>query len=130
MENNFNNLLNLEMSPKLREDLRTASTWGRLVAIMGLCSSLFSLLRSFSLGGSQIVGGLISVTLSVVLYIFLLKFGSQVKKGIDTNDQEAFNDGLVNLKMYFKIIAYLIIIFLIIAALAILFIIVLAMLKS
>ena len=119
MENHSDNVVKLEMSPRLREDLATAATWGRIIAIMGFCSCFFSLLFSFKRG--TIASGIISVAFSVVLYIFLLKFGTNVKKGVDTNDQQMLTEGLFNLKIYFKIIGYLIVICIIIFVLAIAF---------
>lgn len=119
MENNVSDIFKMEMSPKLRDDFRTAATWARIIAIMGFCACVCSLLINFK--ARSYVSAIVSAGLSVALYIFLLKFGTQVKKGLETNDQQMFNEGLINLRTYFKIIGVVLIIIIIIVILAMLF---------
>jgi pilus assembly protein TadC len=127
MENNTNDISTLEVSPKLKSDLREAAVWGRIIAILGLCSSGLSLIVSLNRG--MVVFSLISAAISVFIYLYLLKFGSQVTKGLDTNDQQKLNDGLRNLNTYYKIAGVILIIVMIICVLAFIFFVLGAMIK-
>ncbi len=127
MENNMNDISTLEVSPKLRSDLREAAVWGRVIAILGLCSSALSLIASFKRG--MVFFTLISAAVSIFIYLYLLKFGSQTKKGLETNDQQMLNDGLRNLNTYFKIAGIILIIVIIICVLAFIFLMLGAMIK-
>lgn len=108
MEHNIEDLFQIEMSPKLRDDLRTTANWAKIIATVGFVSLFFSLMVNISQGafGSAFV----STAFYVLLYIFLLKFGTLTKKGTDDNDQDSLNDGLLNLRTYFKILAWVMII--------------------
>ncbi len=119
MENNVNDLFKIDMSHKLRDDFRTAAIWARIIAIIGFCSSVCSLFINIKAG--SYVSAIVGAGLSVTLYIFLLKFGTQVKKGVEGNDQQMFNEGLINLRTYFKIIGIIMIIVMIIVVLAMVF---------
>ena len=119
MENNVSDIFKIEMSHKLRDDFRTAALWARIIAIIGFCSSVCSFVINIKAG--SYVSAIIGAGLAVVLYIFLLKFGTQVKKGVESNNQQMFNEGLINLRTYFKIIGILVIIVIIIVILAMVF---------
>jgi pilus assembly protein TadC len=127
MENSINDISTLEISSKLRSDLREAAVWGRVIAILGLCTSAFSLIVSFKTG--MVIFSLISAAVSVFIYLYLLKFGSQTKKALETNDQQTFNDGLRNLNTYFKIAGVILIIAISIGVLAFVFFVLGAMIK-
>ncbi|MES2328969.1 MAG: DUF5362 family protein [Bacteroidota bacterium] len=127
MENNLNDIFKLEMSPKLKEDLRAAATWGRIIAIMGLCSAALSLIVSITRGA--VLSALIVAAISVFIYLYLFKFGNEAKKALDTNDQQLLNEGLLSLRTYFKILGVIMIIVIIICVLAIVFAMVGAMIK-
>ncbi|MEO8173667.1 MAG: DUF5362 family protein [Sediminibacterium sp.] len=119
MENNPDDIAKLEVSEKLRYDLRSAAEWGKLIAILSFISSGMSLIIGFRKG--SIVLSVIFAAISVFVYFFLFKFGAEVKKAIDSNDQEKLNSGLRNLETYFKILGVIMIIVLIICVLAIVF---------
>ncbi|MES2372795.1 MAG: DUF5362 family protein [Bacteroidota bacterium] len=117
----------LEVSPKLRSDLQEAATWARIIAILALSSSALSLIVSFKRG--MIFFSLLSAAISVFIYLYLLKFSSQAKKGLQNNDQQMLNDGFRNLNTYFKILGVILIIVISICVLAFIFLIVGAMIK-
>jgi ABC-type branched-subunit amino acid transport system permease subunit len=131
METNMNDIstaeTGLEISPKLRSDLSEAAVWGRVIAILALCSSALSLIVSFKRG--MVIFSIISAAISVFVYLYLLKFGSQTKKGLETNDQQLLNDGLRNLNTYYRILGVILIIVIIICVLAFVFLALGAMIK-
>jgi hypothetical protein len=104
MEHNIDDLFKIEMSNKLRDDLRTTANWARIIAIIGFVSIFCSMMVNISTGA--FFTAFFTAAFSVLLYIFLLKFGRQTKAGIDDNDQDSLNEGLLNLRTYFKIIAW------------------------
>lgn len=57
----------------------------------------------------------------VVLYIFLLRFANSTAAGVNTENQDEFNYGISNLKLYFKTIGILLIIGISLVALMIVF---------
>lgn len=117
----------LEVSPKLRSDLQEAATWAKIIAILALCSSALSLIVSFKRG--MVFVSLISAAISVFIYIYLLKFSSQAKKGLQDNDQQMLNNGLGNLNTYFKILGVILIIGISICVLGFIFLLIGAMIK-
>jgi pilus assembly protein TadC len=127
MENSIHDIPTLEVSPKLKSDLREAAVWARIIAILALCSSALSLIVSFRRG--MIFFALISAAISVFIYLYLLRFGSQVRKGLDTNDQQSLNDGLRNLNTYYKILGVILVIAIVICVLAFIFLALGAMIK-
>ncbi|MEO7532161.1 MAG: DUF5362 family protein [Sediminibacterium sp.] len=127
MENNLNDLLKLEVSPKLKADLLDAAVWGRIIAIMAFCSSALSLIVSINRGA--MVTAFISAGISVFIYLYLFKFGAAVKKALDTNDQQMLSEGLHSLRTYFKILGVIMMIVIIICVLAFVFLLLGSMIK-
>lgn len=112
----------LTVSPKLKADLLQAANWAKIIVITAWITSVLSVIVNVSKNTKlAFVSGFISIGLSILIYIFLFKFGSEVKKGIDNNDQEMFNTGLFSLRTYFKIVSLLLIIALGITFIVILF---------
>jgi L-lactate permease len=119
MEHNTEDLFKIEMSNKLRDDLRTAGNWAKIISILGFVSAFCAMMVNLSNG--SFLSAIFGAAFSVLLYIFLLKFGSLTKKGIDDNDQDTLNDGLLNLRTYFKIVAWLLIIVIVFVVIYVLF---------
>jgi len=113
MENNSiqqDSIFGFTLTPNLREQLSTAAKWGKIVAIIGLVNTGISLLAQLtkarglsSAGIGGLLGSLIVTALYIVLYVFLLNFGRKVSKGIVETEQGIFNEGLNDLRLYFKI---------------------------
>jgi hypothetical protein len=130
MENYTENINSNTISPKLKDDLAAAAYWARIIAISGMVTSLISAVVSISRGlAIAYVTGFISLGLSALIYIFLLKFGMQIKKAFTYNNQQEFNAGLDSLKTYFQIISLLLIIVFGVCLIIFLFAMVFAMLK-
>lgn len=118
MENKLNDIYNLQVSPRLKDDLATAARWGKIAAIIGFVSSLIGLLANFAKG--SIVSGLIGAGLAALMYTYLFQFGSKTQAALYSNDQGTFLEGLKNLQIYFKIAGILVIVVLAIAVLVLL----------
>ena len=130
MENYTEERQGLHMSPKLKSDFTTAAFWARFIAITGMATTLLSALFNMIEGKpGAYIGAFVSVGFSVLVYIFLLRFGNLVKKGIAHTDQHSFNEGLTSLRTYYKVISLLLIIFIGIVLIVFICIILLAALK-
>ncbi len=112
----------LSVSPKLKADLLQAATWAKIIVITAWITSVLSVIVNVRKHtGLALVSGIVSVGLSILIYIYLLQFSNQVKKGIDNNDQQMLNTGLFSLRTYFKIVSLLLIIALGIGLIVVLF---------
>jgi uncharacterized membrane protein len=118
----------LEIDTQAREHLKPITTWARIIALIGFINVGLSVLRFFMQGpnsGPGIFAGLfgtfISGAIMVVLYIFLLRFANSTAAGVNTENQDEFNYGISNLKLYFKTIGILLIIGISLVALMIVF---------
>lgn len=119
MENKLIDVYELQVTPKLKQDLAAAANWGFITAILGLASAALSFLLNISKG--MIGSSIINLAIFVLIYIFLLQFGKKVKTALQTNDQGIFLEGLKSLQTYFKILGVLLIVVLAILVIAILF---------
>lgn len=100
-------LLNLSVTPRLREILNTVVTWARIVAIVNFVSVPFDFYAS--LKDREIMSGIIGAVVTVILNVYLINFSSKVKRGLDATDQQEFNDGIDNLRKYFRLVGIFII---------------------
>lgn len=109
MENNLydNNTDTAALSAKLREDFKTAALWARIIAMAGMVSAVASVISNFSMG--RYVIGLFGAAFAVLIYLFVYRFGQKIKEGLANKDTQAFNEGLLNLSYYFKVMGYLVI---------------------
>lgn len=98
----------LEVTPKIKQDFTTAAVWASIVAIVGFISAAISLLNGLLLGA--LVSVVISAGIAVLLNVYLFQFGKASKKAIENNDATQLDEGLINLKTYFKIYGILMII--------------------
>jgi len=110
------------LTPNLKYQLAAAAKWGKIMAIVGFINSGVNLLAQFSKGGRNaevsVTGALVSAAIAIVVYVYLLNFGRKVSKGIEEMEQGIFNDGLNDLRLYFKIAGILVIVALSIMVLA------------
>jgi Family of unknown function (DUF5362) len=121
MDNNSNqsdNLFHLNIEGAAREFLDTAATWARIIAIVGFISAGLSLVAAFvsksSSNSAAMVGGifgaLISAAITVAINLFLYRFATHTKSSLSSMNQGEFNEGIINLKTYFKILGIIMII--------------------
>lgn len=130
-ESSSNDLFTLGIDPHSRELLRTCATWAKIIAIVGFISAGISVLTAVigsvststnvfaSIG--PIGGSLIMAAITVSLNLFLLRFASNISDSLSNMNQQQFNSGASNLRIYFKFIGILVIIFLSLFLLAMLF---------
>lgn len=129
MENPFtqrDNIFDLKIDDTARGYLRTAATWAKIIAIAGFVSAGLTILELIIQGAGtgtyEFIAGfllmLLFMSIGVVVNIFLYRFASNTLKGLNTISQVQFNEGVNNLRIYYKLIG---IIFIICISLIILF---------
>lgn len=133
MENNTNqsdSLFNLSIEGAARELLLTAATWARVIAVVGFITAGLSILSAIvgkaGAGSAQMVGSifgaLIGAAITVVINIFLYRFATNTTTSLSNMSQVQFNEGVGNLKTYFKILGIFIIIGIALVFLIVLFV--------
>lgn len=126
--NQSDNLFNISVEDGARDLLLTAATWARIVAIVGFISAGISVIDAFigqpGANSTAVAGGvlitLIFVAISVALNIFLFRFATNMIASLGNRSQVQFNEGVSNLRTYFKFMGILIIIVLAIMLIVIL----------
>lgn len=136
-QNPLDNIFNISFDDTGRQYLRTIILWARICAICAFVGYAVALLAAFigkarvadnevsgisaSFGrGSLIAGALVSAIIGFAINYFLYRFAISAKEGLDSENQIKLNEGLINLKTYFKILGILLLIVLIICVLALL----------
>ena len=143
MDNNHDLLQNdLVIDSTAHGYLKETGKWAAFLGILGFISSgiviiisffigalldkAFSAMAATSVNGAAIFGALGGVLAGVYFFIgvlvfflslFLFRFGSKMKKALISQDQEALNFSLKNLKNYYRVIGILTIIYLSVIAL-------------
>ncbi|WP_315822002.1 hypothetical protein [Paraflavitalea speifideaquila] len=121
MENTSNqesNLFNISIEGNARSLLVTAATWARIVAIIGFISAGISLLEaifgnpieSAAAKTGSVLFLMIFIAIGVIINIFLFRFATNTLASLNGMNQIQFNEGVNNLRTYFKIMGILIII--------------------
>lgn len=132
MENNINqgdSMFNLSIEGAARDFLSTAATWARIIAIVGFVSAGLSILQAIigkpGQTGATIVGSalgaIIGAAITVAINIFLFRFATNTTASLSNMNQVQFNEGVNNLRTYFKIVGILLIIVLSLAVLVVMF---------
>ena len=118
-----NSIFELEVDNETRNSLYETAKWAKFLAIVAtVCLAVFVLLfiifgtrigaavstlipggDALNAGAMIIIFVLIIVAILGALTYFLMKASSGIKLGIDTNNQEALNNGLNALRIYFII---------------------------
>ena len=101
-------IFEFSFSTKLKEDIRTTGIWAMITAIISFITTAITLVKSLMQGSFFLA--LVVAAINVTVGIYLLNFGIQSKKGIETVDQGQLEEGLNNLRMYFKVWSILLII--------------------
>jgi membrane protein YqaA with SNARE-associated domain len=135
-QNQLDNIFNISFDDNSRESLRTIALWARICAVCAFVGYAIALILAFfgkvglpdnsegsslinSFGrASLITGALISAIIGGAINYFLYRFAADAKEGLASVNQVKLNEGLINLKTYFKILGIILLIVLIICALA------------
>jgi hypothetical protein len=119
METN-NNTFQLTYTPALLNTLKTIAFWAKISAIISFVSAAVSVVGGLK-DIATLIGGLVGIAITVAINIFLYKFSTCVKEGINNNDVYKISEGFSNLKTYYKIYGILLIIALSIMVLVFIF---------
>jgi hypothetical protein len=121
MENTQEPLIDLDVDYDTKNILTETARWTKFISIVGiigvglllLCllfagTMITTLTSKMMPGFESYTGILISAVIIVVAILGLMvsllyRFSTLIKKGIETQDQDAFNRGLSSLKTYFII---------------------------
>ena len=142
-KNQLDNIFNITFDDSSSNNLRTIVLWARICALCAFIGYAVALLAAFlgkvpvpdngasglalSFGkGSLIAGALVSAIIGCAINYFLYRFAADAGKGLADMNQIKLNEGLINLKTYFKIVGILLLIVLIICGLAFLIVIIAA----
>ena len=118
-----NSIFELEVDNETRTSLYETAKWTKFLGIVAtVCLAIFILLfiifgtrigaavstlipggDTLNAGAMIIVVVLIFVAILGALTYFLMKASSGIKLGLDTNNQEALNNGLNSMRIYFLI---------------------------
>src|ERR1700722_3336836 len=119
MENTQEPLIDLDVDYDTKNILTETARWTKFISIVGiigvglllLCllfagTMITTLTSKMMPGFESYTGILISAVIIVVAILGLMvsllyRFSTLIKKGIETQDQDAFNRGLSSLKTYF-----------------------------
>jgi hypothetical protein len=119
------NLFQLSVDSQTRDELQRCAYWARISAIIAFISAGLSMIFVFinpELEAQRSVmimfTGFMTI-LSIVINVFLYRFGTKTTTAISNTDQRDFNEAITGLQTYFKIQGILIIIILSIMVLAI-----------
>jgi len=113
-----NSIFESGISSELKQEMAAAANWGKIVSVIGFSGAALSFMVNIS--NSQILSALFGVIVSVILNVFMYRFGSNTGNAIKSSDQGELIEGLGALKTYFKITAIIILIVLILVILAVL----------
>jgi hypothetical protein len=127
MENIELNENSIELTSEIKGYLLETSKWGKFIAIVGfvglgilavigiLMVIGFSFLGSFNKNFPMWIGGIVYIIMSVIYYfptVYLYKFSTMIKQGLQSEGGVVLADGFLNLKKVFKFIGILTIVIL------------------
>lgn len=132
--NQLDNFFNISFDDGIRAQIRSAASWAKICAICAFISAgiafvvaIFGTSVESDSGRATgfariglILGAFISGAISVFINYWLYRFSTSTTKGMDAMDTVKTNEGLNDLRTYFKILGIILIIVLSIFALAVL----------
>lgn len=132
MENNINqgeSMFSIRIEGAVREFLATAATWARIIAMAGFITAGLSVLEAVIGKGGETgatiigstLGAIIGAVITVAINIFLFRFATNILSSLSNMSQVQFNEGINNLRTYFKILGIIMIIVLSLAVLIVMF---------
>ncbi len=124
---NNSSLFDLQIDAPLSAELKTVGLWARINAYVSFVSYGLAILKAafgkvpgaseetselaIATGrGAQLAGALITAIIGVIISIYLLRFGNQIKQAFEQQSQPMLESGFNNLRVYWKIIGILLII--------------------
>jgi hypothetical protein len=123
-----NELFSLSIDPVVKSHLAETARWARLLAIVGALSILlvvaagiyqYMMLSQFddSFGGgfqsmrvALVIVYFIIIIIAIFPLLYLFRFSGHMKAALNANDQTAFNESFLHLKLYFRFLGIITII--------------------
>jgi hypothetical protein len=113
----------LHVDTESKSILQTTTKWAKIAAVIGLISATLTLITTVTgiakAGANPLLGMFASASLFfiipivivlVIINIFLLRFSTSTAASLENTDQNAFNQGISFLKLYFKTVGIVIIV--------------------
>lgn len=100
-------MFTISVTPRLKEIIESLVTWARIIAIASFISIPFDFYASVK--DNEIWTGIINLAVTLALNIYLINFSTKVKRGLEATNQFEFNDGISDLKKYFRLVGIFII---------------------
>jgi Family of unknown function (DUF5362) len=132
-EQNDKTIFDLNLDEEGKSHLASVAQWANINAIVSFVALGISVISTIvALGkvsrySSDVAGGgvgtlFVSVGISLLVNILLFTSATNIKKGLEQNNQGFFNVGITKLATYFKVVGIIAIVSIILAVLFILFI--------
>ena len=124
----LDNFFNIAFDDAVRSQVRGAASWAKICAICAFIGAgvafLVALLGTSALNGfsriGMMLGAFISAAISIFINYWLYRFAVSTTKGMDAMDSVKTNEGLNDLRTYFRILGIILIIVLSLFALGVL----------
>lgn len=110
-------LSGVEIDHVSRDHLKSITTWAKIVAIVAIINVAVSIIALFI--KPEATGAMLAVSLPIMLIygavivllnVFLLRFSNQTAASLETQNQQQFNNGISNLRVYWKFVGILLIV--------------------
>jgi hypothetical protein len=88
----------------------TIAKWTKVIAIIGIVSAVLDLFYEMYINIANVLGGLISVVVTISLYLSLHRFSESMKKFSETGTNESFAAAMYRQRMFWQFIGILCII--------------------
>jgi hypothetical protein len=112
-QNKIDSIFGFAFSSKLKEDMRTAAIWAKIVAVIGFIAAALTFVSNIVAG--NIISALLSTAVNVLVNFYLINFANNAKNAVENIDQNDLENGLNNLRLYFKVYGIIVIILLALA---------------
>jgi hypothetical protein len=100
----------LTVTPALRENLHIAGNWARIVAILGWISAVVTVIIKFD--KREFASALLTAGMAFVFNMFLYQFSKRISNALQSGDQWQLAEAFSNLKIYYMIIGWIVILLL------------------
>jgi hypothetical protein len=97
----------LTVTHTLRENLRIAGNWAKIVAIIGWVSAVVTVIIKFN--KHEFTSALLTAGIAFVFNMFLYQFSKRIENALQSGDQWQLSEAFSNLKIYYKIIGWILI---------------------
>ena len=137
LEEDKPSVFGLHIDEATKENLRTMASWALIVAATMVIRYVISIIEFFNTrrrlqsmadeygyeyeydtSDSGLIWTLLGIAIGLIVCYFLYRFSTLTKKGLESNSQEDFDNGILNLRNYFLTVAIVLIVGIAIAIIA------------